>query len=109
MLLYLLEVCEVKVKPTRKRIVKIEESYCPNNDIDKSNWSVNSFKNLEVLNEEHMFSTSVNHPSWDKTEDYGIKIIMAKLRGSLPSIMLVYRTPLVDTSIENIYCETLWV
>ena len=55
-----------------------------------------------------MFSTSVNHPSWDKTEDYGIKIIMAKLRGSLPSIMLVYRTPLVDTSIhENIYCETL--
>ena len=69
---------------------------------------VNSFKNLEVLNEEHMFSTSVNHPSWDKKEDYGIKIIMAKLRGSLPSIMLVYRTPLVDTSIhENIYCETL--
>ena len=55
-----------------------------------------------------MFSTSVDHPSWDKTEDYGIKIIMAKLRGSLPSIMLVYRTPLVDTSIhENIYCETL--
>ena len=55
-----------------------------------------------------MFSTSVNHTSWDKTEDYGIKIIMAKLRGSLPSIMLVYRTPLVDTSIrENIYCETL--
>ena len=37
MQLYLLEVCEVKVKPTRKRIVKIEESYCPNNDIDKSN------------------------------------------------------------------------
>ena len=55
-----------------------------------------------------MFSTSVNHTSWDKTEDYGIKIIMAKLRGRLPSIMLVYRTPLVDTSIrENIYCETL--
>lgn len=68
------------------------------------------WKILEVLNEVHMFSTSVNHTSWDKTEDYGIKIIMAKLRGSLPSIMVVYRTPLVDTSIhENIYCETLWV